>query len=132
MSAAQIAAKNPEMAYSYLPSESVAVTGTGSSANLVAFSAGQSIRVWQLLVASSSSSGTSATLTWTAAGTSTTATFNVPATSTLIVPYTGAPWAIADVGTAVTFNAATTTVVTAYLTKAQGGQMAVNGRPSAA
>jgi len=39
----------------------------------------------------------------------------------VIVPYTGAPWCIADVGTAVSFNAPTTTIITAYLTKAAGG-----------
>src|SRR5215467_248552 len=106
------------MPYSYLPSESVAVTGTGFSANLVASASGQSIHVWAMLVASSSSSGTSPTLTWTAAGTSTTTALNVPANSTLVIPYTGAPWCIADVKTAVSFNAPTTTIITAYVTKA--------------
>jgi hypothetical protein len=72
------------MASQYFSTLSVAVAGTGSSANLVASSAGQGIRIWQILVA-----GTS------------------------VLPMTGVPWAISDSGTAVTFTAATTTTVSA-------------------
>ena len=107
------------MPNSYLPTLSVAVAGTGSSANLVAASAGQSTRVWQL-VASGTAADTTGVLTWTQAGTSTSMKFTVGSSPT-VLPMTGAPWASADVNTAITFTAATTTTLTAYYTKGIGG-----------
>lgn len=107
------------MANSYFPAESVAVTGTGSSANLVASSTGQSIRLWQLLIGASTTD-TTAQYSFTAAGTAT--TVKVPVVQgTTVLPMTGVPYAIADVGTAITFTAAAGTTFNAYYTKAQGG-----------
>ena len=100
------------------PTLSVAVAGTGSSANLVASSTGQSIRVWQLLIGATTD--TTAQFTYTAAGQAVTVKIPAPqGISTL--PFTGAPWAIADVGTAVQFTAASTTTLTAYYSKGVGG-----------
>jgi hypothetical protein len=50
------------------PTLSVAVAGTGSSANLIASTAGQSIRVWQLVITGTVADTVS--ITFTAAGTS--------------------------------------------------------------
>ena len=107
------------MAPNYLPTLSVAVAGTGSSANLVASSAGQSIRVWQLVVTGTANDTVS--LTFTVAGTATTVKVIILANTTTVLPATGVPWATADVGTAVAFTAASTTTVSAYYTKAAGG-----------
>lgn len=107
------------MASQYLPTLSVAVAGTASSANLVGASAGQSTRIWQL-VASGTAADTTGVLTWTAAGTSTSMKFTVGSSPT-IFPMTGVPWAEADVNTAITFTAASTTTLTAYYTKGIGG-----------
>lgn len=107
------------MANPYFPTLSVAVAGTGSSANLVASSAGQSTRVWQLVL-SGTTTDTTGVITWTAAGTATSMKFTVGSVPT-ILPMTGVPWAQADTGTAVSFTAASTTTVTAYYTKAAGG-----------
>ena len=107
------------MASQYLPTLSAAVAGTGSSANLVASTAGQSIRIWQL-IASGTAADTTGVITFTAAGTAVTIKFTV-GTSPTVLPMTGVPWAIADVGTAVTFTAASTTTVSAYYTKGIGG-----------
>ena len=101
------------------PALSVAVAGTGSSANLIGSSAGQSITVFQLLVAGTANDTVS--ITWTAAGTSTTAKVNILANTTAVLHFGGIPWALADVGTAVSFTAASTTTVTAYYSKGQGG-----------
>lgn len=107
------------MASQYFPTLSVAVAGTGSSANLVASSTGQSIRIWQLVIGGTASDATVA-ITYTAAGVATTIKLPIGASS-LLVPMTGVPWAIADTGTAVTFTAASTTTITAYYTKGIGG-----------
>jgi len=107
------------MPNSYLPTLSVAVAGTGSSANLVAASAGQSTRVWQL-VASGTAADTTGVLGWTEAGVATSMKFTVGSSPT-VLPMTGVPWAAADVNTAITFTAATTTTLTAYYTKGIGG-----------
>lgn len=107
------------MANPYFPTLSVAVAGTAGSTNLVASSAGQSIRVWQL-VASGTAADTTGVITWTVAGVATSMKFTV-GTSPTIFPMTGAPWAQADTGTSVVFTAAVTTTVTAYYTKAIGG-----------
>ena len=101
------------------PLKSVAVAGTGSAANLVASAAGQSIRVWQVLVAGTAND--TITISFTVAGNSTAAKINIAANSTVIVPFTGAPWCIADVATAVQFTAATTTTVTGYYSLGIGG-----------
>ena len=55
----------------YFPLQSVAVAGTGSAANLVASSSGQSIRVFQLIA--SGTGNDTVSLSFTAAGTATTA-----------------------------------------------------------
>src|SRR6516162_10151394 len=78
------------MPSSSFPTQSVAVAGTGSSANLIASSAGQSIRAWQL-VASGTVADTTGVLTWTVAGTATSMKFTVGSTPT-IFPMTGVPW----------------------------------------
>ena len=95
-----------------------AVAGTGSSANLVASSAGQSIRVWQLLATGTTTDTVS--IVFTQAGTATTVKVAVT-NGTTTLPYSGAPWAVADVGTGVTFTAAATTTVVAYYTQGIGG-----------
>jgi len=92
-----------------------AVVGTASSANLVASSAGQSITVWQLIVAGTAAD--TASIVFTNAGTATTIKVTVPG----ILAASGVPWAVSDVGTGVTFTAAATTTVTAYYTKGIGG-----------
>ena len=102
------------------PTLSVAVAGTGSSANLIAATAGQSIRVWQLLISGTAADAT-VVITFTAAGTATTIKAALPNAGCTGLPMTGVPWAIADVGTAVSFTAATTTTVTAYYSKGIGG-----------
>lgn len=107
------------MASQFFSTLSVAVAGTGASANLVAASAGQSTRVWQL-VASGTAADTTGVLTWTQAGVSTSMKFTVGANPT-IFPMTGVPWATADVNTNITFTAAATTTLTAYYTKGAGG-----------
>lgn len=107
------------MASAYFPTLVVAVAGTGSSANLVASSAGQSIRIWQL-IASGTAADTTGVITFTAAGVAATIKFTV-GTSPTVLPMTGVPWAVADVGTAIAFTAASTTTVSAYYTKAVGG-----------
>jgi hypothetical protein len=94
------------------------VAGTGSSANLVASTAGQGIRVWQLLVTGTTTD--TASIVFTVAGTATTIKVAVTNGST-VLPATGVAWAVADIGTAVTFTAAATTTVTAYYTKGIGG-----------
>lgn len=106
------------MAYNFAPL-SFAVAGTGSSANLVASSAGQSISIWQLAIAGTTND--TITATWTAAGTATSAKFDILANTTAVIPYTGAAWAAADVGTAISFTAASTTKVTSFYTKGTGG-----------
>jgi hypothetical protein len=94
------------------------VAGTGSSANLVASAAGQSIHVWQLLVTGTTTD--TASIVFTNAGVAT--TIKVAVTNgTATLPATGCPWCIADVATGVTFTAAATTTVTAYYTKGIGG-----------
>lgn len=106
------------MASASLPTLVAAVAGTGSSANLVASSAGQSIRIWQLLVTGTTTDTVSIVFTY--AGTAT--TIKVAVTNgTTVLPMSGVPWAVADVATAVTFTAAATTTVTAYYTKGIGG-----------
>jgi len=95
-----------------------AVAGTGSSANLVASSAGKAIRIWQLLVSGTTTD--TASIVFTQAGTAT--TIKVAVTNgTATLPYTGSPWAVADVGTGITFTAASTTTVSAYYTIGIGG-----------
>jgi hypothetical protein len=108
------------MANQYFPTLVAAVAGTGSSANLVASSAGQSIRIWQLLISGTAADAT-VVITFTAAGTATTIKAALPNAGVTVLPMTGVPWAIADVATAVTFTAASTTTVTAYYTKGIGG-----------
>ena len=99
---------------------SVAVTGTGSSANLIAASAGKSIRIWQLLIGGTAAD-TSVVITWTVGGVSTTMKCGFATAIPVILPYTGCPWAAADVGTGITFTAASTTIITAFYTKGVGG-----------
>jgi hypothetical protein len=101
------------------PTLFTSAAGTGSSANLVASSAGQSARVWQLVMSGTATD--KATISFTSAGVSSTLTVQIPANGTVVLPMTGAPWAIADTGTAVTFTAASTSTVCAYYTKAIGG-----------
>lgn len=107
------------MASAYFPTQVVAVAGTASSANLVGSTAGQSIRIWQL-IASGTAADTTGVITFTYAGTATTIKFTVGSSPT-ILPMTGVPWAVADTGTAITFTAASTTTVSAYYTKGIGG-----------
>lgn len=107
------------MANSYLPTLSVAVAGSGSSKNLLAATASQSARVWQLIM-SGTAADTTGQLSWTAAGTSTTMKFTIGSSPT-VLPMTGVPWAQADVNTAITFTAASTSTLTAYYTLGQGG-----------
>jgi len=103
----------------YFPTLSVAVTGNAGSQNLVAASAGQSTRLWQLLIGATTNDAT-AQFTYTAAGTS--VTMKVPvALGTTVMPMSGAPYAIADVNTAITFTAAAGTTFNAYYTKGAGG-----------
>jgi len=99
----------------YFPCASVAVAGTGSAANLVASSAGQGIRVWQLIA--SGTANDTVSLSFTVAGVATTAKIGLLANTSAILPMTGVPWAQADTGTAVQFTAASTTTVTAYYSK---------------
>lgn len=99
--------------------QSVAVAGTAGSANLIAGSAGTSIRIWQLIV-SGTAADTTVTLVWKVGGVTTTAKLAIGANA-VILPYTGCPWASADVGLNVTFTAATTTTLTAYYTQGTGG-----------
>jgi|SRR6516225_3311342 hypothetical protein len=101
------------------PTLSVSVTGTGSSANLVASSAGQSIRIWAILIGATTND-TTAQFTFTAAGTATTVKVPV-ALGTTVLPFTGSPYAIADTGTGVTFTAATGTTFNAVYSKGLGG-----------
>lgn len=101
------------------PTLAAAVAGTAGSANLIASTAGQSIRIWQMIL-SGTAADTTAQFVFTVGGTATTVKCAVGASPT-ILPATGVPWAAADVGTAVTFTAATTTTVTAYYTKGIGG-----------
>lgn len=98
---------------------SVAVTGTASSANLVAGSTGKSTRIWQLVISGTAADST-VSLVWKVGGTTTTMPCAI-GTAGLILPYTGCPWMSADVATNITFTAAATTVVTAYYTQGIGG-----------
>lgn len=107
------------MASQYLPTLVTVVAGTGSSANLVASSTGQSIRVWQLLIVGTGAD--TVTVAFTAGGVAASIKVILAVNTTFILPMTGVPWAIADVGTAVTFTAASSTTVTAYYTKGLGG-----------
>ena len=117
---ATIQAEVSKVANPYLPTLVAAVAGTGSSASLVASTAGQSIRIWQLLISGTAADAT-VVITFTAAGTATTIKAALPNAGVTVLPMTGVPWAIADTGTAVAFTAATTTTVSAYYTKAIGG-----------
>lgn len=102
------------------PTLVAAVAGTGSSASLVASAAGQSIRVWQLLISGTAADAT-VVITFTVAGTATTIKAALPNAGVTVLPMTGVPWCTADVATAVAFTAASTTTVTAYYTKGIGG-----------
>lgn len=107
------------MANPYFPALSVSVAGTGSSATLIGASAGQSTRVWQVLIGATTNDST-AQFTFTVAGTSTTEKCAV-ALGTTVLPMTGVPWMQADVNTTITFTAASTTHFNVYYSKAQGG-----------
>ena len=102
------------MASLYQPTLVAVVAGTGSSANLVASSSGQRIRVWQLLMAGTTTD--TASIVFTTAGVAT--TIKVAVTNgTAVLGNTGSPWCDADPGTAVTFTAASTSTLSAYYTK---------------
>lgn len=94
------------------------VAGTGSSATLIGLTAGQSIHIWQMLCAGTTTDTVS--IVFTNAGTAT--TIKIAVTNGIaVLPATGVPWAVADAGTAITFTGAATTLVTAYYTKGIGG-----------
>ena len=107
------------MAPGYLPTKVASVTGT--SGNLVASAAGQSIRVWQLLASNANTTASTATVSSTASGVANTLTMFIPGNSQAILPNTGAPWAQADTGTAVTFTSGQSLTLTAYYTSGIGG-----------
>lgn len=108
------------MANNFYPTLSKAVAGTGSSANLLAAVAGQSARIWQIVVAGTAADTTVA-ITWTVAGVSTTMKCGFATAIPVVLPFTGAPWAIADVNTNITFTAASTSTGTIWYTQGTGG-----------
>jgi hypothetical protein len=103
----------------YLPT--LVASATGTSGNVVASSAGQSIRVWQLLLSNSNTTATTATISSTLSGVANTLTMFIGGTNQAILPSTGVPWAQADTGTGVTFAAGQSVTVTAFYTKGAGG-----------
>ena len=107
------------MPFNYFPTQ--VTSATGASGNLVASSAGQSIRVWQLVVASTNAAVQTVTVVSTTAGTSNTLTIAIASNSTVVLPMTGVTYAIADAGTAVTFTGAASVTLTAYYSKGAGG-----------
>jgi hypothetical protein len=107
------------MANASFPTLSAVVTGNAGSLALVSASAGQSARLWALLIGATTNDST-AQFSYTAAGTS--VTIKVPvALGTTVLPMSGVPYAIADVNTAITFVAAAGTTFNAFYTKGQGG-----------
>jgi hypothetical protein len=103
----------------YLPT--LVASATGTSGNVVSGSAGQSIRVWQLLLSNSNSTASTATISSTLSGVGNTLTLFVPGNNQAILPNSGVPWSQADTGTAVTFAAGQSITLTAFYTKGAGG-----------
>lgn len=108
------------MAYQYLPT--LQTSTNGASGNLIAGSAGQSIRVWQIMAANSVSTAALLTVGTTAAGNAWTMTAVVPGNSTVVLPATGVPYVIADVNTNITYAGLNGTLtIQAYFSKGAGG-----------
>ena len=108
------------MAYQYLPT--LQTSTNGASGNLIAGSANQSIRIWQIMAANSVSTAALLTVGTTAAGNAWTTTVAVPGNSTVVLPASGVPYVIADVNTNVTYAGVNGSLtIQAYFTKGLGG-----------
>jgi len=103
------------MAATFLPTKQATLVGTGSAATLIsATNHTQAPRVWQILLANSSTGGIAAVFAYTLSGSVGTLTVEAPATSSVIVPFTGVPWILGDVNNTITCNAPTQATIQAY------------------
>ena len=106
------------MAPNYIPLKETSASGT--SGNLIAASAGQGARVYQLLVSNANTTASTATVSYMLSGTASTLSLFVPGQNQAILPNSGAPWAAADVGTGITFAAGQSLTFSVYYLQGAG------------
>ena len=101
------------MADKFQTQRTAPTAGSGATKQLVAASAGNEVRLWQVVIAATT---TDPLIFQDGSGGTTLLAVQVPANGTLVLPFTEAPWLITTIGNGLFFNGLATTTVTAYYT----------------